>query len=93
MSTLQNTDLFAVGRGTTSYRVTFSDVRSGSITISGIAPTSPASGFQWLDSVNEVLSIYDGSKWVSIANQMLIDGGSAATIYTSIPSIDGGNAA
>lgn len=64
MATLQTTDLFPVGRGAATYKVSYGDVKGGFITVAASAPTSPASGDLWLKTGNKVLYTYDGSVWV-----------------------------
>lgn len=93
MSALLATDLFPLGRGAATYKVTWDDLLKGAVEVSAIAPTSPSKGRLWLDSGHDTFKIWDGTKWISTASSLLIDGGSATSIYTSVPNIDGGAAA
>jgi hypothetical protein len=93
MSALLATDLFPLGRGAATYKVTWDDLLQGAVVVSPTAPASPTSGRLWLDTTQDTFKIWDGTKWISTASSLLIDGGSATSVYTSVPNIDGGAAA
>lgn len=70
------------------------------VTVADTAPSSPAAGDIWFDSVNTRNYIYynDGtsSQWVEASSPVaavgLLDGGSASSTYGGIASINAGSA-
>ena len=67
MSKLQNTDVFAVTRGTNTYKVSFGDIVAGSQAGSSTAPAAPTAGQVWVDSSTSpsTIKVWNGTTWVS----------------------------
>jgi hypothetical protein len=64
---------------------TWLEVSSGaSVVISGTAPTTPDTGSLWYNSSTSVLSIYDGTDWVSVTGSLTLEGLSDVTITSPV---------
>ena len=70
-----------------------------SISIGGSSPAFPDTGDLWFDNTYTLeLYLWNGSAWISTtgssssAGDQFLDGGSAATVYTTDQAVDGGGA-
>jgi hypothetical protein len=63
MKTLQQTDLFALGRGAATYKVSYSDLNQ-MVPVSNTPPTSPKAGALWYSQDKGVLYTFNGTSWI-----------------------------
>ena len=63
MKTLQSTDLFALGRGSATYKVAFSDLNQ-IVPVGTTPPTSPTVGALWFNSGKGVTYTWNGKHWI-----------------------------